>query len=288
MDIIAQKANVKRPGMQSGFTLIEIIVAMAVAAVVIAAMTTAYQQLQQNSTRQAELSNVQMNLRGVFAIMEREFRMIGRDGNRSNRAIPVFGVTDVRRFDITQPGSDAVPDLTGSPILRMTADLNNDGNLDADETVTYLLYDKDGDGTLFDMARSTTIIGADVVSGRQLLAEGIEALGFAFAFDNDGDGAIDRTVPAPGEDEGNIIWAIDSNNDNRLDATPIGNPLGYTVPVGAILAVQVSVLARAKHQDVKFVDTDSYSIGHQLIVPDLTNNHFRRWRLTEILYRRNR
>jgi type IV pilus assembly protein PilW len=279
MDSIALKANAKRPGKQSGFTMIELVIAIAISAVVIIVAAISFQQFENNSAQQIEIANAQLNLRGVLGIMEREFRMIGMDFNQSSST--PFGVTDIRRFSITQPGTSAVPDTNGSPMLRMTLDLNDNGALDADETITYLLYDRNGDGTLFDLGRSSTLPGTNLVTGRQLLAEGIQALGFVFAFDSDGDGAIDRT-PFPGN---NIIWAIDANNDNLLDSEPNGTPLGYIVPPSAIRAVQLSILARVKNQDSKYVNTNSYSVGHQAIAP--MNDHYRRWLLTEILHIRN-
>jgi type IV pilus assembly protein PilW len=278
MDSIALKANAKRPGKQSGFTMIELVIAIAISAVVIMVAATSFQQFENNSAQQIEIANAQLNLRGVLGIMEREFRMIGMDYTQTSST--PFGVTDIRRFSITQPGTSAVPDTNGSPMLRMTLDLNDNGTLDADETITYLLYDRNGDGTLFDLARSSTLFGTDIVKGRELLAEGIQSLGLVFAFDNDGDGAIDRT-PYPGN---NIIWAIDTNNDNNLDSEPNLTPLGYIVPPNAIRAVQLSILARVKNQDPKYLNTNSYSVGHQAFT---VNDHYRRWQLTEILHIRN-
>lgn len=269
-------------GKPAGFTLIELLVAIAVSGVVLSSMGVLYIHTQESSAQQVELSRIQQNLRGVLAIMEREFRMIGQDYTQSAS----FGVTDVRRFSITPPGTDANVDANGSPVLRMTLDLDNDGQLDAGETITYLLYDRDGDGVLFDLARATSATpnpGVGVVSDqrRQLLADGIEALEFAYAFDNDGDGQIDRTAP-PGND---IIWAVDGNNDGQLNSDLLGAPLGYTVPPPNIRAVQVWVLARTMRPIRKYSNPKQYSVGTQVIGP--MNDPFRRWMLTEILHCRN-
>jgi prepilin-type N-terminal cleavage/methylation domain-containing protein len=264
-------------GKPAGFTLIELLVAIGVSAVVLSSIGVSYVHMQESSAQQVELSSIQQNLRGVLAIMERELRMIGQDYMQSAS----FGVTDVRRFSITPPGTDANVDANGSPVLRMTLDLDNDGQLDAGETITYLLYDRDGDGVLFDLARATTNPGVGVVSGRQLLAEGIEALEFAYAFDNDGNGEIDRTAP-PGND---IIWAVDGNNDGQLNSDLLGVPLGYTVPPQNIRAVQVWVLARTRQPSRRYSNSHQYSVGTQVIGP--TNDPFRRWMLTEILHCRN-
>lgn len=284
MAIIDQKTNPKRLEAQSGFTLVELIIAMTVAAVIIGVTAIAFQSFENNSNQQIEVANVQLNVRGSLAIMERELRMIGQDLNQGNAAL--FRVSDIRKFDITQPGTSAVPNANGSPILRMSLDMDDDGTLDPDETITYLLYDRDGDGTLFDLARSSTLPGANTVSGRQFLAEGIEALGMSFAFDRNGDNIMDRTAPPAGSrNNGNIIWAIDSNNDGLLDAEVGGAALGYTVLPDAIQAIQLTILARAKNPDPNYRNTQNYSVGDQVIA---VNDNFRRWMLTHILYRRNR
>jgi type IV pilus assembly protein PilW len=260
-----------------GFTLIELMIGMVVSAIVISMVTFIYIHIQASSAQQVEIASIQQNVRGALAIMERELRMAGQDFTQSFS----FGVTDVRSFTITEPGTEAIPDASGAgwPILRMTLDLDNDGVLDLNETVTYSLYDKDGDGDLFDLGRSTTFSGADVVSNRQFLAEGIEAIGLAYAFDNDDDGEIDRA--GAGND---IIWAVDSNNDGLLDADLLLAGLGYTVLPEKIRAVQIWILARARHSDPKYVNTHQYSVG---TLPFTPNDSFRRWLLTEVIHCRN-
>ena len=261
----------------TGFTLVELMIAIVISAIVISSATWIHIHIQSSSAQQLEIATIQQNLRGALAIMESELRMAGEDRTLSL----AFGVTDTRFFSITEPGTDAIPDASGSgsPILRMTLDLNDNGVLDANETVTYLLYDKDGDGDLFDLARSTTFPGVDVVSGRQLLAEGIEAIGFAYAFDNDGDGEIDRS--GAGND---IIWAVDSDNDGSLDANLLLANLGYIVPPGNIRAIQIWILARANRPDPMYENTHQYSVGTLNITP---NDSFRRWLLTEVIHCRN-
>ncbi len=267
-----------------GFTLVELLVAVVVSVIVVTATIKVYKHMQNSSVQQVEISMLQQNQRGALAILERELRLIGMDRGQ----VKLFGLTDVRRFTISEPLTDAIPDAsaTGSPILRMTLDLDEDGSIGANETITYSLYDRDNDGLPpYDLSRSTTLPGADVISGRELLAEGIEAIGFAYAFDADNDGRIDRTVVNPG-DPPSIIWAIDSNNDNLLDADPGGTPLGYTVPVSAIRGVEFWVLGCAQRPDPTYVNSSQYSVGYKTITPP-ANDHFHRWLLNEIIHCRN-
>jgi type IV pilus assembly protein PilW len=172
-------------------------------------------------------------------------------------------------------------------------DLDDDKSIGPGETVTYALYDRDNDGQPpFELARSTANPGPDVIGGgtpdnRQLLAEGIQAIGFAYAFDADGDGIIDRKVVVPG-DPPSIIWAVDSNNDGLLDADLAGAALpgGVTVPTNAIRAVQFRILGMAQRPDSSYANTNIYSVGNQPPING-SGDHFRRWLLSEVVHCRN-
>lgn len=275
------------PSEPAGFTLIEVLIALAVSAIVVSAMLLSYQHMQDSSSDQVQMSTVQENLRGVFGIMERDLRMAGLNDNQS----PSFGVTDVQCFEVKADPSSAIPAacadgvLAHSPILRMTMDLNNNDTVDAGETISYFLYDKDGDG-VYDLARSTTDPGAGqlpALSNLQLMADNIDAIGFAYAFDNNGDDAIDRDAG------GNIIWGVDTTNDGNLDkqlnADGSTTALGYTVPPAEIEAVQVWVLARASRTSRGYVNTHTYQVGDRTIGP--MNDGYKRWLLTEVLDCRN-
>ena len=135
-------------------------------------------------------------------------RAAGFDPQSAGTVALPAGIIDVRRYSIVSdpnPAMDPVIDPAGSPVLTVTSDLNSDGVL---EQSTYLIYDIDNDG-INDLASST---GPGVY---ELVAEGIAAMGFAFAIDDDLDGELDTIDPA--NPNSNIIWAVDANNDNLLD-----------------------------------------------------------------------
>ena len=132
-----------------------------------------------------------------------------------------------------------------------------------------------------------------------MIAEGVEAIGFAYAFDADGDGDIDRKKsPIPGGDPA-IIWAVDSNNDGYLDKEPGGaSIIGAIRPDGTVITssvhpnkirvVQFWILGRTLRTDPKHLDNRQYSVGDQVLQPGgLQGDHFRRWLLTEIIHCRN-
>jgi prepilin-type N-terminal cleavage/methylation domain-containing protein len=265
---------------QFGFTLLEVMIALCVFSILLIVMLNVQTQINNNSIQQVELATLQQNLRGSLALMERDIRRIGMDLKQTGN----FGVTDVRSYAITDPSVDASPDNSpgGSPILRLTIDKNDNGYVDGDETITYLLYDRDADGQPpFELARSTTNPGVNTVSNRDLLAEGIERLSLAYAFDGDQNGTIDRTPP-PGN---NIIWAIDTNNDGLLDADLLNVPLGYTVQPTDIRAVQVWILGVTRNGTPDYVNQHQYPMGNVVVGPP--NDRLRRWMVTEILHCRN-
>lgn len=289
-----------RPGAQSGFTLLELMVGIAVAAIAMTAMYALYNGLQKSSVSQVQVATMQQNLRGALNILERDIRATGMDRTYSGN----FGIIDVRRRLVTTPGVAANPDPAGSPALIVTADQNDDGVLDANETLSYLRYDQDNDG-FNDLAR-----GGTNATGRALLAENIEAFGFAYAYDADNDGWIERSA------NGNIIWAVDADNDGDLDTRldinddgsidlndvgglisqdtngdgiddlrDVGAALGTTVQPQQILAVQIWVLARSNRPDPKIWNTQQYVVGDRIIGP--MNDNIKRRLLSEVVQRRN-
>jgi type IV pilus assembly protein PilW len=263
-----------------GFTLVELLVAMAISGVVMAGIYSAYYSQQKSYVTQEQVSAMQQNLRAAMYYMEREIRLAGYDPARSGG----FGITDIRLKDI-----DDNLDVDGDSSLEFTIDRDEDGVVGAgDETVYYCMYDSPvaaPDGKT-DLARR---YGAGV---RQLLAENIEALGFAYAFDNNGDGQLDTTAA------GNTIWAIDSDNDNDLDVNldtnddgiidindnVAGTALANNVNISAIRSINIWLLARTDIEDRGFQDTGTYVVANKRITP---NDGLRRRLLTTNVKCRN-
>ena len=267
-------------GNRFGFTLVELLIVMAVSAVVLTGVISVFSHMQHSSAQQIATSSLEQNQRGALDIMETELRLIGMDRSQSKN----FLITDVRRYSIVDSTTTANPDVNGSPVLRMQVDLNDDGVLDPNETVTYSLYDKNGDGLPpWELSRSTTMPGNNAITNPQMLAEGVEASGlaFAYAFDADDDGKIDR-YNAGARD---IIWAVDSNNDGTLDTDINSNPIGQNVLPAKIRGVQFWLLGRTQLQDSKHFNNRPYTVGSQVVGP--FNDHYRRWLLSEVIHCRN-
>ncbi len=137
-----------------------------------------------------------------------------------------------------------------------------------------------------------------------ILSTDIEAIGFAYAFDADGDLIVDTYIDAGGTTR--TIWAVDTDGDNILDtnldtnndgiinecdipggcpaptafpnAILTGTALGTLVPMTAIRAVRTWTLARTNKANPKFLNTTTYVVGNQAITPssdgNLTNDNF--------------
>jgi len=221
------------------------------------------------------VAQMQQQLRGALYIMEQDIRIAGYDPEGSG----LFGVTDVRRYSLTNVGTTPAVDQNGLPALTVAFDWNPDdatfdsnGLLD-EPTPAYRLFDETGDGIL-ELAR-------DFPGDRQLLAENVEAMGFAYAYDADGDGAVERVG-------NNIIWAVDSDNDNFLDTNLDANNDGVIdladdtdgdfrvtsvdgagvgpVPVSSIRMVRIWLLVRANRPSQDFNNNGaSFLVGDQIV-----------------------
>jgi type IV pilus assembly protein PilW len=150
---------------RAGFTLLELMVAMAVTAILLAGIYATYiTQLRAHLTQQLTVE-MQQNLRAAMEMMTREIRMAGYDPTRSAGA----GIT-------TMLGNS----------FRFTVDLNANGTLSNGTTDTNedIEYGINGNG---DLGRQTQGGG-----GLQALVENIDALNFVYL---DGDRNI-ATNPA--------------------------------------------------------------------------------------------
>lgn len=134
-----------------GFTLVEILIAMVMSSVVIAAIYTTFNKQQEVYTAQEQVVQMQQNLRAGVTIMASEFRMAGYDPQETGQ----YGITSA-----------------SATSFAFTADTNDDGGAPgASESFQYELYDADGDGTT-DALRRTPVGSA--------LANDIYQLNFAY------------------------------------------------------------------------------------------------------------
>ncbi|MDY6989024.1 MAG: prepilin-type N-terminal cleavage/methylation domain-containing protein [Thermodesulfobacteriota bacterium] len=321
---------------RQGFTLIEVLIAMVMSAIVTSAVFMAYRTQQECYVAQEQVAAMQQNLKAAMFYMGREIRMAGYDtASTGNFGIQTAAPDSITfTCDITGGESDGRDNDMDGFIDEDTngEDDDLDGVIDAgpevdefrfgdtladdpNETVTYSLFDIDGDGDMDLRRQDAAQPPADpTLPEEEFVAEDVEALGFAYAFDANNDGLFDTydAVNAPaGSPRERTIWAIDSDGDNlletNLDADSDGDidaddgpGIGgngliggqmlmdfagiaiANVPVGRIRAVRIWLLARSTRSDRKLLTSATYVVGNQVITPatdgDANNDH-RRMRL---------
>ena len=288
-----------------GFTLVELIIAMIITSVLGLAVVTTYITQQRAADTIGQVSQMQQQLRGALYLMEQDIRLAGYDPEQKD----LFGIVDVRRYTITDEITNPGLSADGSPSLALATDwdpvnpaLSGNGVAD-DFKPTYRLFDENNDG-VFELIRD------DDTTRGSLLAEGMEAIGFAYAYDFDNadpDGELDRNAA------GNIIWAVDTNNDNLLDTNLDANGDGIldldddtdtdfkiTAADGAGLAnpvqvkyirmVQIWLLARARTASKDFNNNGQQFLVGDRVVPATAggfNDNFRRQLLIRTVQCRN-
>lgn len=160
-----------------GFTLIEILITMAISGIILTVIYTVYDSQNKTYLEQEEIATMQQNLRTSMFIMLHEMRMAGFDPTGNAGA----GIT-----------------AASSNSIKFTKDLNRDGNFvddsgaDVNEEVEYYLYTSDGIQKLGRKSPSTSIV--------QPVAENVDALDFVYldqdgnVIDDDGSGNVTTNI----------------------------------------------------------------------------------------------
>jgi len=151
--------NKKRITSEQGFTVVEIIIAMAMSLVVMGAIYSLFQTQQKSYIHQERVATIQQNLRGAMYIMTREIRLAGCNPRGISPAPGIF-TADANTIQVTMDITNAAG--TGSP-----DGLINNGP--SNEDVTY------------------DLVGTNLRRNNQVVAEYISSLTFTY-LDEDGDG----------------------------------------------------------------------------------------------------
>lgn len=199
-----------------GFTLIEILITMAITGIVSAAIFTAFQSQQKSYVVQENVAAMQQNLRAGMDIMVREIRMAGYDPTKN---------------------AGAKIEKAESDLIYLTRDDNDDGDLnDSGEHIVFDLYDSSGIRVLGRTPSNNeiTIIenptGHFEASGHQPVSENIDALEFYYTLE-DGSRSL---APATPDDVRSVqitmlarVERADQKfANNRTYATPGGQTWG--------------------------------------------------------------
>jgi len=251
---------------QGGFTLIELMIAMVIAAILGTAMVANFVSQQRSAAIVRQTAHMQQQLRGAMYILEQGIRMAGFNPEDAD----FFGIDETLRRSI----DDGNPDVVGSPALRLAADwspgvaTHQNGILEESERPIFLLINNP--------AKGVTDLFREIDGDRQMVAENIERLAFSFAYlDDAGDLVRDGA--------GDIVWAVDTTNDNRLDTNIDDGTNVGPITRDRICLVRVQMLARASNQSPNYI-SPVFLVGDQ---PPAGGDAFRRRLLDRVVECRN-
>jgi type IV pilus assembly protein PilW len=221
------------PRCDKGFTLIEMMVAIAIFSIALTTIYTLFrnQVIAHNTNR--EVVAMQQNVRAALSFMERDIRLAG--------------------FDPTGSSGASIVNANGAQ-LQFQIDQNENGTIDAGETITYGL-DNDGDGN--GIADGTPCnLGRNSGGGLRVLARNVDALNFDY-FDGAGNNITNKGV---------IPWVV--------PAAQIAN----------IRSIQVSIVARSGAAIPAFFfrrqDSKNYANRSNDVILPAQNDNFRRMQAT--------
>ncbi len=191
-----------------GFTLLELVVAMALVGIIMAGVYATYFSQQKSYLVQDQVAAMQQNLRAGMFYMERDIRMAGLDPT---------GTTD----------SGVITATANS--VNFTMDFDGDGGIGADEDITYSLKDSNGDG-----------INDHLDRNNQIVAENIDALDFVYldetgnVLDDDGSGNVVASIPLIRSIQLSVLGRTGRGDPGYTNSTTYSNLQGapiYTAPV---------------------------------------------------------
>jgi type IV pilus assembly protein PilW len=290
---------------------------MVIAGIVAAAIMMAFDSQQKTQVNQQLVVEMQQEARAALYLMQQDIRMAGydekwedsnTDGVDDNRLSDIDGSGNAIDNDcdgsanVSDAGNDEANDIAGivkagSHLIQIRLDENRDGNFcGVNDVITYALASGTADGTIdgdgvadsgaMDLRRDNQVAGDNL----QPLARSVQAIAFAYAFDDDADGLVDTDAG------GNIIWAydsnadglldkqLDSNNDGVIDASDTPTLMGFTVPVNRIRAVRIWILARTRAPLRDHQYTKTYVVGNKVLT---TADDYERVLLTTTVNCRN-
>ena len=237
----------------SGFTLIEIMIAMAIGTIIIGAAIGAFFSLQKASSSIDQRSTTAVTARGAIYVIEENIRLLGFNpeqnlstGNIMDNGCALNGLLRFNRSNLEDPANNPVD--TVSIGLNSTEDSDRDGFADNGAT--------------------SLVIGGNI-------ADDIAVLKFAYAFDSNRDGNVELSS------NGNIRWAIDSNGDEKFDTEldtnddgkidindTVGGSSMSPVDIEHLRAVKVWLVVRSKYPIKGHTEPRTFVVGDQRYTPN--------------------
>jgi type IV pilus assembly protein PilW len=249
-----------------GYSLVELLMAMAITLVVMAGVYKVYVTQQDTYLLQEQVAEMQQNARIAKYVLMKDIRMAGYNPTRTLN-VGTFITSFVARLPGDDLGDgDPNRTSTGSNIIAFTLDDNGNGVLDAnfDEQIAFRVAGNNLQR--FDVGNNAWLT----------VVENIEALGFAYAFEDDGNiiWAIDAddsdtderlNVKLDGNDDGVIDASDDTNGDGLIDDKDPGTLLPAPVDLDKIVAVKIWLLAKTGQSDRRYSRSETYVVGNRIM-----------------------
>jgi type IV pilus assembly protein PilW len=248
----------------AGFTLIEILVAMAVSTIVLTGIYQAYANQMRVNNTQNQVVEMQQSARVAMLFMERDIRQAGfNPTGMANVGIDVAGSNEIR-LSIDETGGEGDGednDLDGLEDETPECDGVSDGQ------IIYTLSNDNNDNGVNDALEGLNTNACHLTRNGQRLASNIDALNF-------------------------VYFGIDDDDASCQENCALLNPT-TAQERGDIRAVQISVVARAGTTipgfSIPFTDNNTYynqPPSNQIILPPQIDG-FRRVRLITEVRSRN-
>jgi type IV pilus assembly protein PilW len=234
---------------KNGFTVIELMIAMVISAIVMIAIYAVFESQSRAYTTQRQLVDAEQSLRTSMYVLERDVRMAGCDPFGTADATLISAETEAIEFTMDVTGgdrdgedndTDGVTDAD-DPAEEFDEAAYFDGQIDEREHIRYFLEDDDNG--------SHSLMRDEVLNTDEdplLVAENIDALNFVY---------------------------LDEN----------GNPTGV---IDNIRSAQITVVCRTGRPDSAHTDTKEYKNQQdETILPAQNDNYHRRVLSTQVKFR---
>jgi type IV pilus assembly protein PilW len=231
-----------------------------------AAVFKIYTTQQDSYVLQEQVAEMQQNGRTAKYVMTREIRMAGYDPTGSDE------------FGFLSAGDNSIR-------FAMDIEVENGDRDPVGEVITYSVSANE------ELLRNEG-------SGDLIVVENIEAVGFAYAYDEDNDGDVETcgsdmkwAIDFDGDDF--LDLNLDTNGDCKIDIADDADSDGFidgtaiapSVPIDKIRAVKIWLLAKTGHIDRNYTSANKYVVGNRII--PLTSDGNRRQLLATTVKCRN-
>lgn len=233
---------------EHGFTLVELLVAMAITAVVMAAVYTLYKTQQDSYIAQDQVVEMQQNVRASLYQMARDMRMAGFNPQRA---------PNVGGFVTQLPDDGGGTTTTNSTNIAFTIDQDSNGVIDIDANTEQIAYRLDNATSALQKFR----VSDDTW---QTVADNISAVDFVYLDLNGTD----------------ITASVIANPTAQYATTNL--PF-----IDSIRSIEMSIVARTGRIDTSFPGTPAYFNQQGTEILAVQADHYRKRLITTTIFCRN-